>query len=204
MNPLFTGITIWSFRRELLFVLSAFLVVLSLPVIAVFILTHTGIDAVSDALVSVDVETREIEIRDPSTGEIVKKINKKIAWPVQGAITLNFGQSSGYQVFHAGIDIANKKGKKGDAITPIMDGKVIYAGEVFWGYGKHIIIDHGDNITSLYAHLNTINVKKDQEVKTGDVIGTMGSTGWSTGPHLHFEIRVYGVPVNPQMFLGIN
>lgn len=97
------------------------------------------------------------------------------------------------------MDIA---GKKGDPITTFMPGKVIYAGEIFWGFGKHVIIDHGDNISSLYGHLDKINVKKDQDVKPGDVIGLEGSTGWSTGPHLHFETRVFGIPVNPKSFIG--
>jgi murein DD-endopeptidase MepM/ murein hydrolase activator NlpD len=83
-----------------------------------------------------------------------------------------------------------------------MEGTVTYAGEIFWGYGRHIMIDHGDNITSVYAHLDRIFVYKGQKVYVGDTIGNMGSTGWSTGPHLHFEIRVYGVPVNPRAILG--
>lgn len=116
-------------------------------------------------------------------------------------ITLEFGESDlPYQLFHSGIDIASKKG---DPVTSFMPGKVIYAGEIFWGYGKHVIIDHGDNITSTYAHLDKINVKEGQEVKPGDVIGLEGSTGWSTGNHLHFQINVFGVPVNPRVFLKV-
>lgn len=140
-------------------------------------------------------------IKNPADGSVVKTVSKKIAWPVQGKTTLEFGKSSGYQKFHAGIDIANSQGKVGDKISPFMDGKVVYAGEIFWGYGKHVIIDHGDNITSLYAHLNRITVYEGQEVKVSDSIGEMGSTGWSTGPHLHFEVRVYGIPVNPRTIL---
>jgi len=177
----------------------AFLVVISLPVIAVFILTHTGINVVSDALVGVDSETKNIQILDPASGEVVKEIDPVIAWPVQGIITLEFAQSSQYQIFHTGIDIANDPGT---SITPFMDGEVVYAGEIFWGYGKHIIIDHGNNIRSIYAHLDKIYVFKGQKVVIGNEIGRMGSTGWSTGPHLHFEIRVYGIPVNPRVFLG--
>jgi len=191
--------SIFSFRRELKLVLLSFLVVLSLPVIAVFILVHTGINVVSDALVGVDSETKKIQILDPATGEVVKEIDPTIAWPVQGVITLEFAQSSSYQIFHTGIDIANTLGTP---ITPFMQGEVVYAGEIFWGYGKHIIIDHGDNIRSIYAHLDKIYVFKGQEVNIGDEIGRMGSTGWSTGSHLHFESRVYGIPVNPRVFLG--
>ncbi len=201
MHAIFSAYTIWSFRKELLLVASSFLVILSLPVIAVFILTHTGVNIVSEALVGFNTETHSIEIRNPADGSIVKTINPKVSWPVNGVITLEFAQSSSYQRFHAGIDIANSKGVIGDPITPDMDGKVIYAGEIVWGYGKHIIIDHGDNVSSLYAHLDRIHVYKGQDVKIGDVIGTMGNTGWSTGPHLHLEIRVYGIPVNPRVFL---
>lgn len=191
--------TIFSFKRELKLVLLAFIVVIMLPVIAVFILAHTGINVVSDALVGVDSETKNVQILDPTTGEVVSEVDHTIAWPVQGVITLEFAQSSGYQVFHTGIDIANNLGTP---ISPLMQGKVVYAGEIFWGYGKHIIIDHGDNITSLYGHLDKIYVFEGQEVKIGDEIGKMGSTGWSTGSHLHFESRVYGIPVNPRVFLG--
>jgi murein DD-endopeptidase MepM/ murein hydrolase activator NlpD len=193
--------TIFSFKRELKLVLLAFLVVIMLPVIAVFILAHTGINVVSDALVGVDSETKNIQILDPATGEVVNEIDPTIAWPVQGVITLEFAKSSSYQVFHTGIDIANSLGTP---ISPLMQGKVIYAGEIFWGYGKHIIIDHGDNITSLYGHLDKIYVFEGQEVKIGDEIGKMGTTGWSTGPHLHLETRVYGIPVNPRVFLSYN
>jgi len=112
--------TIFSFRRELKIVLLAFLTVIMLPVIAVFILAHTGINVVSDALIGVDSETKNIQILDPTTGEVVNEVDKTIAWPVQGVITLEFAQSSGYQVFHTGIDIANSQGTP---ITPIYAGR---------------------------------------------------------------------------------
>lgn len=196
-------LTIWSFRKELSYVILAFLLILSLPIIAVIILTNTGINIVSDKLASVNEITNAIQIKDPVTGEIVNEITPVRVWPTTGTITLEFGESDfPYQVFHSGIDIANSNGKIGDPITPFMDGKVIYAGEIFWGYGKHIIIDHGNNITSLYGHLDKIYVYPGEKVKITDVIGKEGSTGWSTGPHLHFQIDVYGIPVNPRTFLG--
>lgn len=201
----FTALTIWSFRKELFYVTLAFILILLIPVIAVFILTHTGINVVSDKLATVNSKTQAIQIRNPKDGSIVKEIHPVVAWPVTGVITLEFGESDfPYQIFHTGIDIANPNGQIGDPITPVMDGTVIYAGEIFWGYGKHIIIDHGDNITSLYGHLNKIYVVNGQKVTINDVIGREGSTGWSTGPHLHFQIDVYGIPVNPRTFLGTN
>ena len=195
-----TVITLWSFRKELLYVTLAFLIVLFMPVIAVVILTETGINVVSDKLATVDSINKTIEIHDPLDGSVVKEINPTMVWPVKGRITVEFGVPHlPYQLFHTGIDIASWKG---DDIIPFMDGTVTYAGEIFWGYGKHIIIDHGDNISSLYGHLDKIYVFKGQKVKIGDVIGKEGSTGWSTGPHLHFQINVYGIPVNPRTFLG--
>jgi murein DD-endopeptidase MepM/ murein hydrolase activator NlpD len=137
----------------------------------------------------------------PLVARSLKTIYPEVVWPVLGKVTLEFGGSSKYQIFHTGIDIANAEGKIGDPIRPAMNGTVIYAGEIFWGYGKHVIIDHGDNISTTYAHLNKIYVYKGQVVSTIDTIGTMGNTGWSTGPHLHFETRIYGIPVNPREFL---
>jgi murein DD-endopeptidase MepM/ murein hydrolase activator NlpD len=197
MNPkLLLGL--WSVRKELQIVLLAFIGVLLLPVVAVFILVHTGINVVSDTLVGVDSQTKTIQIFHPTSGEVVAEITRQIAWPTYGIITLEFAQSSKYQLFHTGLDIANAPGTP---ITPMMDGVVVYAGEIFWGYGKHVTIDHGDNLTTTYAHLSSMSVYVGQEVSIGEEIGKMGSTGWSTGPHLHFEVRVYGIPVNPRVFL---
>ncbi|NCQ54738.1 MAG: hypothetical protein COU65_00470 [Candidatus Pacebacteria bacterium CG10_big_fil_rev_8_21_14_0_10_42_12] len=204
MHPFFVAHTVWSFRKELQFVAIAFLIIISLPIIGVIILTHTGINIISDALVDIEPETQTILVKNPVDGSDTTEVSKQVVWPVQGIVTLEFAESSGYQKFHTGIDIASPRHRVGDPVTTFMDGTVIYAGEIFWGYGKHIIIDHGDNITSVYAHLDRIFVYKGQEVKVGDTIGNMGSTGWSTGPHLHFEIRVYGIPVNPKSFFSTN
>ena len=194
--------TLWSFRKEIMYVALTFLGVLLLPFIAVLVIASTGIQLVSDQLVSINATTHKVEIHDPS-GKVIATIDATTVWPVNGVITLEFGESDlPYQPFHTGIDIANPNGRGGDPITPFMKGKVIDTGELSWGYGKHITIDNGNNITSIYAHLSKVNVKKDDEVKPGDVIGLEGSTGWSTGPHLHFEIRVFGIPVNPRVFLN--
>ena len=200
--PIGTIFTLWSYRKELKIVISAFLLILLLPVIAVIILTQTGINIVSDKLVSLDSSTNTVEIHDPTSGKVITTINSPMVWPVKGVITLEFGiPHLPYQLFHTGIDIANPGGKIGDNITPFMDGTVIYAGQTATGYGKHIIIDHGNKVTSLYGHLDKVLVYKGQIVKIGDVIGKMGSTGWSTGPHVHFQINVFGIPVNPRTFL---
>ena len=202
MNNLKIGLALWSYKRELVYVILAFLFVLSLPVIAVIILTNAGINIVSDRLATVDSQTKTVQIHDPKDGSIIQEIQPVISWPVTGIITLEFGQSDWpYQPFHSGIDIANPEGKIGDPIHPFMDGTVIYAGEIFWGFGKHIIIDNGNNISSLYGHLDKIFVYPGEKVTINDIIGNEGTTGWSTGPHLHFQIDVFGIPVNPRVFL---
>ena len=196
-----TALTLWSFRKELSYVLLAFLIVLSIPIAAVFILTHAGINLVSDTLVHVDVATQTVELFSPN-GAKYKDLDVPTAWPVRGVITLGFGESDlPYQPFHTGIDIANPQGKIGDNIIPMMPGTVIYAGELSWGYGKYVMIDHGNNVTTLYGHLSKIYVVKGQKIGVGEVIGQEGETGWATGPHLHFEVRVFGIPVNPRKFL---
>jgi murein DD-endopeptidase MepM/ murein hydrolase activator NlpD len=124
-----------------------------------------------------------------------------ISWPLRGRLMSYFG----YRVhpifrrrrYHTGLDISAPSG------TPIRSadgGEVISAG---WrsGYGKVIIVSHGQkkgrNISTLYAHLSSIGVGVGQNVGKGQVIGRVGSTGWSTGPHLHFEVRVNGAAVDP-------
>ena len=184
MNPLFIKalITAFSIRRELKYVLLTFLGVALLPFIAVIILTQTGIDIVSDHLATVDTQTNKVQIHDPATGKVIAEVSGLMVWPVHGVVTLEFGAIDlPYQPLHTGIDIATPNSKIGDPLTSFMPGKVVYAGEIFWGYGKHIIIDHGNNITSLYGHLDKIMVIPGEEIKTTDqVIGLEGSTGWST------------------------
>ncbi|MBC5825901.1 MAG: peptidoglycan DD-metalloendopeptidase family protein [Candidatus Eremiobacteraeota bacterium] len=118
-------------------------------------------------------------------------------WPAHGAITSPFGMRTdpvtGRYQLHSGIDIGAGYG------TPIMaaaDGVVIYAGW-YGGYGNAIILDNGSSLSTLYAHCSAMYVSPNQHIQRGQVIGAVGATGWATGPHLHFEIRVNGVPVNP-------
>jgi murein DD-endopeptidase MepM/ murein hydrolase activator NlpD len=198
MNP-FLLWKIFSFRQEIKYVALAFILVLCLPFVAVIALTQTGVSVVSDQLV-VSSQKESVEIKNPLNGTVLKKIDGPFLWPIQGRITLEFGESDlPYQPFHTGIDIA---GKSGDPVVTFLKGTVIYADEISWGYGKHVIIDNGNNITSLYGHLSKISVKKGDVVVQGQTIGQRGSTGWSTGAHLHFETRVFGIPVNPRTFLS--
>jgi len=188
----------YSFRKEIIYVCLTFTLILSLPILGVITLTQTGIDIVSDTLADSNPITNLVELKNPQDGTIYTTLEGPFTWPTKGVITLEFAGSSIYQPFHTGLDIA---GTYGDPVTPFMEGVVTHVGSLNWGYGYHVIIDHGDNVTSVYGHLSSVKVSEGQSVQPGDIIGKQGSTGWSTGTHLHFETRVYGIPVNPRAFL---
>ncbi len=121
--------------------------------------------------------------------------------PVEGSVTSVFGwvadPQTGVRTYHSGIDIA---APDGTAVVAALDGRVTKVTEEP-GYGKLVIVDHGSGVTTWYAHLSAITVKERQYVKQGDEIGKVGQTGTATGPHLHFEIRVNGSAVDPQLYL---
>ncbi|AFJ45992.1 lipoprotein NlpD precursor [Shimwellia blattae DSM 4481 = NBRC 105725] len=116
-------------------------------------------------------------------------------WPTEGKVIDNFSASEGG---NKGIDIA---GSKGQAIVATASGRVVYAGNALRGYGNLIIIKHNDDYLSAYAHNETMLVREQQEVKAGQKIATMGSTGTSS-TRLHFEIRYKGKSVNPLQYLS--
>jgi murein DD-endopeptidase MepM/ murein hydrolase activator NlpD len=135
--------------------------------------------------------SRYVAAVTPNAGAV--SATGSFAWPIGGKITQRFAW------YHRGVDVATALG------TPILaadSGTVVTAG---WpdnsGYGNRVVIDHGNGYRTLYAHMSKVNVVAGQTVKRGDVIGLEGSTGRSTGPHLHFEIRKNGVFVNPLEFL---
>jgi murein DD-endopeptidase MepM/ murein hydrolase activator NlpD len=82
-----------------------------------------------------------------------------------------------------------------------MEGTVIRVTDSNTGFGKHVVVDHGDGLSSLYAHLSSLDVVPGQQVQPGSIIGLEGSTGASTGPHVHFTIMVASIPVNPRIFM---
>ncbi len=116
-------------------------------------------------------------------------------WPTRGFLTSKFGMRWGR--LHAGIDIANKVGT---IITAPADGVVLFIG-VKQGYGNFLSIAHGYGISTNYGHLYTALVKVGDKVKRGDKIATIGNSGRTTGPHLHYEVRLNGVPVDPLYYI---
>ncbi|MDY6268805.1 MAG: M23 family metallopeptidase [Selenomonadaceae bacterium] len=119
-------------------------------------------------------------------------------WPARGEVSSPYGLRWGGSDFHPGIDIANDMG------TPIVataDGTVSVAGWNSGGYGNMVDIDHGNGIMTRYGHAMQVVVVPGQHVRRGQVIAYMGSTGFSTGPHVHYEVRVNGSPVNPVGYL---
>ena len=134
-------------------------------------------------------ENREFMVMTPSI------------WPSEGHLTSGFGYRvnpfTGQSILHAGIDVANRIG------TPIVAparGTVVSVG---WqnAYGNCVVLNHGNSITTRYAHMEKATVKEGQVVNRGELIGSVGNTGRSTGPHLHYEVRVGGVPVNPMRYI---
>ena len=126
----------------------------------------------------------------------------KFAWPCYGTITSYFGWRIhpifGDYRYHSGMDIAVAAG------TPVVaaeSGTVILA-QWYGGYGNCVVIDHGGGISTLYGHNNSLNVSVGQQVSKGQTIAAAGSTGDSTGPHCHFEVRVNGVVTEPLDYLS--
>jgi murein DD-endopeptidase MepM/ murein hydrolase activator NlpD len=123
-------------------------------------------------------------------------------WPVKGEITGHFGERldpfSGEGAFHAGMDIASHYG---DQVRATADG-VVSVVDQRAGYGRLVVIDHGFGVTTWYGHLSGFNTQTGMHVKRGDVVGYEGASGRSTGPHLHYEVRIYNTPVNPWRYLS--
>ncbi|PWM23217.1 MAG: hypothetical protein DBX44_06080 [Oscillospiraceae bacterium] len=163
--------------------------------------------AIDKQMEEVQAEVDAIYAKIKSEGEYEGGI---MLWPVEGyeTVTSDYGWRFGGTDFHTGIDIArlNAKGEGiyGKPIRAAADGTVAFTQTTFTpgrGYGIYLIIDHGGGISTLYGHTCGLNVKLGDKVKRGQTIAFVGSTGWSTGPHLHFEVRVNGAYTSPWPYL---
>ncbi len=157
------------------------------------------VDSLENSAVTLERELRRI--KDTYESDLLRIESVPSGTPVRGYITDSFGSrrnpfSGEGSEFHPGQDIAVPHG------TPVQttaNGLVVYAAPRS-GYGNIVVIDHGNGVTTRYGHLSAIDVEAGQRVRRGDVIGKAGSTGRSTGTHVHYEVREYDVPVDPQKY----
>ncbi len=141
---------------------------------------------------------RKIESEKTEVGRITRRSDASpMVWPSQGTLSSGYGMRHGRM--HQGVDLTRDKGKD---IVAAGSGTIKFAGNKE-GFGKTIIIDHGNGLSTLYAHSEKLYVSKGEKVKQGKLISKMGSTGKSTGIHLHFEIHKNGIPQNPLRYLAI-
>jgi murein DD-endopeptidase MepM/ murein hydrolase activator NlpD len=157
----------------------------------------------------IDDLRREVDLQRVSQEELQGFLNdqrsllgaRPAGWPVKGWITSSFGVRrdpfDGRRRMHEGLDIATRTG------TPVLATAAGIVREVGSdpGYGKLVVVDHGYGYTTLYAHNSQIKVKVGQRLKRGDLVALAGNTGRSSGPHVHYEVRFNGVPVNPHKYL---
>jgi murein DD-endopeptidase MepM/ murein hydrolase activator NlpD len=151
-------------------------------------------EATVQQIIATTVELNRLKsLKNESMGALI--------WPIQGVVSSEFGMRMhpifGVYRMHTGIDIDQRYGYP---IKAVAKGTVVFSGWLT-GYGNCVLIQHDYDHSTLYVHMNSRYVSKDQEVSQGEVIGEVGSTGWSTGPHLHFEVRKNGDYVNPRDYL---
>ena len=153
-----------------------------------------------------DAQALTSSIRNSGSSSSSSKYNGGImAWPVPSCHTVSSGYggrihpTTGKYKFHGGLDIP---GSYGSAIVAANSGKVIWAGNRGDSYGNYVIIDHGGGVSTLYGHSSKVLVSNGQSVSRGQRIANVGSTGRSTGPHCHFEVRINGSRVNPNPYVN--
>ena len=199
----------WLFNKkhsEIKIVLATLAVIIMMPIISVVVFASSGFALVQDVLANLNPITHLVEIFNPD-GEKIAELELTTVWPSRGYVSDEFGTWEQWRKDlglgpHSGIDIANDVGLPGEPITPFIAGKVIkvdYDGGD--DCGVFVKVRHDHNITSLYCHMLTALAIEGQDVQQGTIIGLMGSTGESTGPHLHFGVYVYDIPVNPRIFM---
>ena len=139
--------------------------------------------------------------RNLSTADWLRASAMPNLWPVEGTVTGSFGERidpfNGEGAFHMGVDISAEVGEP--VIAPA-DGVVTFA-DFMGGYGRAVTLEHGNSVVTRYGHLSGFAVVAGQRVRRGDTIGYVGSSGRSTGPHLHYEVRIGDTPVNPYKYL---
>ncbi|NQU17247.1 MAG: peptidoglycan DD-metalloendopeptidase family protein [Candidatus Saganbacteria bacterium] len=151
------------------------------------------------------LERSSVELTQIIQNKVGKHVTAKgsglLEWPLRGRITSRYGYRRhpywGGRQMHRGLDIAAPYGRPIKAA----DGGVVIMAKWWDGYGKAVVISHGRKTSTVYGHMSRIYVQTDDKVAKGQIIGLVGSTGYSTGPHLHFEVRKNGKPTNPIKYL---
>ena len=162
-----------------------------------YALKHTALSGAASVGISLGLT------KNSTTADWIRANSAPNLWPVEGQITASFGERidpfNGEGAFHSGVDISTVVGSP--VIAPA-DGSVTFA-DFLGGYGRAIMVDHGHGITTRYGHLSSFAVTAGQFIHRGDTIGYVGSSGRSTGPHLHYEVRINDTPVNPYKYLRV-
>ena len=162
-----------------------------------YALRHTALTGAASVGISLGLT------RNSTTADWIRANSAPNLWPVEGQITGSFGERidpfNGEGAFHSGVDISSYVGSS--VIAPA-DGVVTFS-DFMGGYGRAIVVDHGHGITTRYGHLSSFSVIAGQHIQRGDTIGYVGLSGRSTGPHLHYEVRINDVPVNPYKYLRL-
>lgn len=133
---------------------------------------------------------------EPS-GIVTTTTSKTFQFPLETTL----GMSQGYHGLHPGVDL---RAPRGTAVVAMADGVITQVEKIWGGYGHYVRIAHQGTLSSLYAHLDEVGVKAGQKVKVGEQIGTVGMTGWTTGPHLHLEVYLGERAVNPLSYFSVS
>ncbi len=193
-------------KTEIKVVLTTLAILILLPIVALIVLVLSSLAAVGAALASVNPISHLVDIFD-ANGNKIREVELSTAWPARGYVSDEFGAFEAFRKEsnlgpHTGIDIANERGETGAPITPFMIGKVLQVNNNDDGAcGRFVRIDHSNGITSLYCHMILASATVGATVQPGDIIGYVGSTGASTGAHVHFQVMIYSIPVNPRIFM---
>ncbi|MGA2337194.1 MAG: M23 family metallopeptidase [Terriglobales bacterium] len=162
-----------------------------------YALKHTALSGAASVGISLGLT------KNSTTADWIRANSAPNLWPVEGQVTASFGERidpfNGEGAFHSGVDIS---AIVGSAVIAPADGSVTFA-DYLGGYGRAIMVDHGHGISTRYGHLSSFAVTAGQYVHRGDTIGYVGTSGRSTGPHLHYEVRINDVPVNPYKYLRL-
>ncbi len=175
------------------------------PVVSAFVRPHTDtpIPVIDPSSAYLQAALYEAPAAAQASGEHIHLDDSGTTWPIHGRVTAQFGIPHWpYQPIHTGIDISDGQGAGNTPVKSFKSGRVIETVYTRSGLGNHVVVDHGGGLTSVYAHLDSIAAHVGQEVNTTTMLGYAGTTGVSTGTHLHFEVRQHGQPMDPRQFIS--